>query len=83
MYDETSTDTQRTGVWWDIDSCPVPIGCNPSSIRGRIRTALDSMSIAPGPLTVYCMGNMKNIPHRQTKTAIACSGVSMIQHDFG
>ncbi|CAA7017061.1 unnamed protein product [Microthlaspi erraticum] len=78
---DDETNTHQTCVWWDIDSCLVPKDCNPSSIRGRIRTALDNMSVN-GPLNIYCMGDMRNIP-RKIKTAISSSGVSMIHHDFG
>jgi len=81
---DDQTKTQQTAVWWDLDSCGVPKGRD-SSIHGRIITALDKMRVRYGPLTIYCMGNLIDIP-RKRKTdisAISSSGVSMIHHDFG
>ncbi|CAH8317935.1 unnamed protein product [Eruca vesicaria subsp. sativa] len=54
--------TSETLVWWDMDSCPLPNGYDPSQLGPRINTELKNLGYN-GPLTIIALGNLDGIPH--------------------
>ncbi|VVB13346.1 unnamed protein product [Arabis nemorensis] len=65
-----------TGVWWDINTCPIPDGCDPGRVRSRIESALQEY-IGPGcPVTIFCIGNLEFISPQILK-GISSSGIHL------
>ncbi|KAG2248411.1 hypothetical protein Bca52824_088039 [Brassica carinata] len=54
--------TSETLVWWDMDSCPLPNGYDPSRLGPRIDTELKNLGYN-GPLTIIAVGNVDGIPY--------------------
>ncbi|KAH0922411.1 hypothetical protein HID58_022429 [Brassica napus] len=52
----------KTIVWWDMDSCPLPNGYEPSRVGPRIDTELKNQGYN-GPLTIIGIGNLEGVPH--------------------
>lgn len=71
----------RTGVWWDINECKVPKGCDPFSITGNIAEALGKLNYA-APLTFSAYGNTYLIP-LNVQHALLDSGVKLIHIPHG
>ncbi|CAA7060366.1 unnamed protein product [Microthlaspi erraticum] len=55
---EGSYVTSKTSVWWDIDSCPVPAGYDPSLVGPSIHLALEKLGYR-GPITITAVGKLK------------------------
>ncbi|KAD3067513.1 hypothetical protein E3N88_35393 [Mikania micrantha] len=51
----------KISVWWDIENCQVPKGCEPHSIAQNIRSALVDMNYC-GPVSIYAYGDTNRIP---------------------
>lgn len=66
----------HTPVWWDMDSCNVPKGCDASAITGNITRALANLSY-DAPVTISAYGNTYLIPLK-VQHALSDSGVSLI-----
>ncbi|KAG9459944.1 hypothetical protein H6P81_004452 [Aristolochia fimbriata] len=68
----------KTSVWWDIENCHVPKGCDPHSIAQNISMALQNMDYR-GPLTISAYGDTYKIPaavqHALSSTGIALNHV--------
>ncbi|KAG5387894.1 hypothetical protein IGI04_029435 [Brassica rapa subsp. trilocularis] len=62
-----------TGVWWDINTCPVPEGYDPRHVRPSIEAALFKL-MGPHPVVIYCIGNLKYIS-RSLLEEISSSGI--------
>ncbi|KAH0942081.1 hypothetical protein HID58_001718 [Brassica napus] len=58
--------TSETLVWWDMDSCPLPNGYDPSRLGPRIDTELKNLGYN-GPLTIIAVGNLDGIPYEFLK----------------
>ncbi|KAF5798931.1 putative NYN domain, limkain-b1-type, meiosis regulator and mRNA stability factor 1 [Helianthus annuus] len=51
----------KISVWWDIENCQVPKGCEPHSIAHNISSALVSMNYC-GPVSISAYGDTNRIP---------------------
>jgi hypothetical protein len=64
----------KTSVWWDIENCPAPKGCDPNAIAQNISSALVKMNYC-GPLSISAYGDTHGIPasiqHALSSTGIA------------
>ncbi|CAH8280417.1 unnamed protein product, partial [Arabidopsis lyrata] len=60
----------KTSVWWDIENCEVPKGCDPHGVVQSIRSVLLKRNYC-GPLTIYAYGD----------TTLSSTGVSL-NHRF-
>ncbi|KAI3695020.1 hypothetical protein L1987_78008 [Smallanthus sonchifolius] len=52
--------TAKISVWWDIENCQVPKGCEPHSIAQNISSALVDMNYC-GPVTISAYGDTTGI----------------------
>ncbi|XP_059440338.1 uncharacterized protein LOC132172785 isoform X2 [Corylus avellana] len=68
----------KTSVWWDIENCQVPKGCDPHSIAQNISSALVKMMYC-GPVSISAYGDTNRIPasiqHALSSTGIALNHV--------
>ncbi|CAH8285396.1 unnamed protein product [Eruca vesicaria subsp. sativa] len=55
-------ETSKTFVWWDMNSCPLPLGYDPSRVGPRIDTELKKLGYN-GPLTIIGVGDLEGVPH--------------------
>ncbi|MFS7945962.1 putative NYN domain, limkain-b1-type, meiosis regulator and mRNA stability factor 1 [Helianthus anomalus] len=53
--------TAKISVWWDIENCQVPKGCEPHSIAQNISSALVNMNYC-GPVSISAYGDTNGIP---------------------
>ncbi|KAL4556430.1 hypothetical protein LXL04_039082 [Taraxacum kok-saghyz] len=51
----------KISVWWDIENCHVPRGCEPHSIAQNISSALANMNYC-GPISISAYGDTNQIP---------------------
>ncbi|KAL7583789.1 uncharacterized protein LOC111915342 [Lactuca sativa] len=51
----------KISVWWDIENCQVPKGCEPHSIAQNISSALVNMNYC-GPVSISAYGDTNRIP---------------------
>ncbi|KAD3067544.1 hypothetical protein E3N88_35424 [Mikania micrantha] len=51
----------KISVWWDIENCQVPKGCEPHSIAQNISSALVDMNYC-GPVSISAYGDPNRIP---------------------
>lgn len=51
----------KISVWWDIENCQVPKGCEPHSIAQNISSALVDMNYC-GPVSISAYGDTNGIP---------------------
>ena len=51
----------ETGVWWDLNTCPVPAGVDPLCVRRCIETALEKKIGRASAVSIYAMGNLEYI----------------------
>ncbi|KAK2966790.1 hypothetical protein RJ640_008793 [Escallonia rubra] len=55
----------KISVWWDIENCQVPKGCEPHAIAQNITTALVKMGYC-GPVSISAYGDTNGIPSSDT-----------------
>ncbi|XP_062144310.1 uncharacterized protein LOC133851756 isoform X3 [Alnus glutinosa] len=65
----------KTSVWWDIENCPVPKGCDPNAIAQNISSALVKMNYC-GPLSISAYGDTHRIP-ASTQHALSSTGIAI------
>ncbi|KAM0947552.1 putative NYN domain, limkain-b1-type, meiosis regulator and mRNA stability factor 1 [Dioscorea sansibarensis] len=65
----------KTSVWWDIENCQVPKGCDPHLIAQNIRSGLAEMEYK-GAVAIWAYGDTGNIPAAIQK-ALSSTGVSL------
>ncbi|KAM0947551.1 putative NYN domain, limkain-b1-type, meiosis regulator and mRNA stability factor 1 [Dioscorea sansibarensis] len=65
----------KTSVWWDIENCQVPKGCDPHQIAQNIRSALAEMEYK-GSVAIWAYGDTSNIP-AAIQQALSSTGVSL------
>ncbi|KAL3652055.1 hypothetical protein CASFOL_001736 [Castilleja foliolosa] len=51
----------KISVWWDLENCHVPMGCDPDNIAQNIRSALAKLNYC-GPITFSACGDCTRIP---------------------
>ncbi|KAG6704261.1 hypothetical protein I3843_07G122400 [Carya illinoinensis] len=75
---ETQYVGAKTSVWWDIENCQVPKGCDPHSIAQNISSALIKMNYC-GPISISAYCDTTRIPatvqHALSSTGIALNHV--------
>ncbi|KAA8536691.1 hypothetical protein F0562_029169 [Nyssa sinensis] len=68
----------KISVWWDIENCQVPKGCDTHSIAQNISSALAKMDYC-GPISISAYGDTNGIPasvqHALNSTGIALNHV--------
>uniref|UniRef100_A0A0D3AFT0 NYN domain-containing protein n=1 Tax=Brassica oleracea var. oleracea TaxID=109376 RepID=A0A0D3AFT0_BRAOL len=72
--------TSQTIVWWDMDSCPLPNGYDPSRVGPRIDTELKNLGYN-SRLTIG-IGNLEGVPLDFLK-ALSSGGVVIKQLSLG
>ncbi|KAF8083748.1 hypothetical protein N665_0754s0005 [Sinapis alba] len=65
----------KTSVWWDIENCAVPKGCDAHGITLKLSTALANMNYC-GPLSISSYGNTDLIP-KAVQHALSSTGISL------
>lgn len=65
----------KTSVWWDIENCMVPKGCDGHGIARNIESALLKMNYC-GSITIYAYGDTNQISS-SVQHALSSSGVSL------
>ncbi|CAF2144885.1 unnamed protein product [Brassica napus] len=65
----------KTSVWWDIENCAVPKGCDAHGITQKLSTALANMNYC-GPLSISSYGNTDLIP-KAVQLALSSTGISL------
>lgn len=75
----------KTSVWWDIENCQVPKGCDPHSIAQNITSALIKLDYG-GSVSISAYGDTNRIPssiqHALSSTGISLNHVPAGQSSF-
>lgn len=71
-----------TGVWWDINTCPVPADVDPRYVRQCIVAGLEKQIRRPTKTIIYAMGNLEYISS-DILEKIASSGIILIHAPCG
>ncbi|KAJ4896027.1 putative endonuclease or glycosyl hydrolase [Raphanus sativus] len=53
---------KQTGVWWDLNTCPVPAGVEPRRVRECIESALYKEMGYRSQVHIYAFGNLEYMP---------------------
>ncbi|EOA37632.1 hypothetical protein CARUB_v10012082mg, partial [Capsella rubella] len=70
-----------TKVFWDINKCPVPSGCDPHRVRPCIKLLLEKNGYR-GPLTVTAFGKLADVPIDMLREVFS-SGVDLLLVPYG
>ncbi|EPS71385.1 hypothetical protein M569_03374, partial [Genlisea aurea] len=65
----------KTSVWWDIENCQVPKGCEPRAIAQNISSALENMNYC-GPVSISAYGDTTRISPA-VQRALNSTGVAL------
>ncbi|GAB4841821.1 hypothetical protein Ancab_022557 [Ancistrocladus abbreviatus] len=65
----------KTSVWWDIENCQVPRGCDPHGIAQNISSALVNLNYS-GPVSISAYGDTNRIPS-SVQQALSSTGISL------
>ncbi|KAK4803330.1 hypothetical protein SAY86_001533 [Trapa natans] len=65
----------KTSVWWDIENCQVPKGCNAHAIAQNISSALAILNYS-GPVTISAYGDTTRIPS-SIQQALSSTGIAL------
>ncbi|KAJ9171668.1 hypothetical protein P3X46_015000 [Hevea brasiliensis] len=65
----------KTSVWWDIENCQVPRGCDPHAIAQNISSALVNMNYC-GPVSISAYGDTIRIP-QSVQHALSSTGIAL------
>ncbi|KAK4769578.1 hypothetical protein SAY86_027728 [Trapa natans] len=65
----------KTSVWWDIENCQVPKGCNAHAIAQNISSALATLNYS-GPVTISAYGDTTRIPS-SVQQALSSTGIAL------
>ncbi|KAF3598700.1 hypothetical protein F2Q69_00032723 [Brassica cretica] len=58
---EVGDHRRHTGVWWDLNTCPVPAGVDPRCVRACIESALKKQIGRRSAVSIYAIGNLEYI----------------------
>ncbi|QCE07226.1 hypothetical protein DEO72_LG9g2243 [Vigna unguiculata] len=72
---ETQYSLAKTSVWWDIENCQVPKGCDPHAIAQNISSALIRMNYC-GPVSISAYGDTTGIT-ASVQHALSSTGISL------
>lgn len=65
----------KTSVWWDIENCQVPKGCDPHAIAQNISSALAKLNYS-GPVSISAYGDTTRIPS-SVQQALSSTGIAL------
>lgn len=65
----------KTSVWWDIENCQVPKGCDPHTIAQNISSALVKINYC-GPVSISSYGDTNRIP-ASVQQALSSTGIAL------
>ncbi|KAF7818084.1 Endonuclease or glycosyl hydrolase with C2H2-type zinc finger domain, putative isoform 1 [Senna tora] len=65
----------KISVWWDIENCQVPKGCDPHAIAQNITSALVKMNYC-GPVSISAYGDTNRIPS-SVQMGLSSTGISL------
>ncbi|XP_059652200.1 uncharacterized protein LOC132299529 [Cornus florida] len=65
----------KVSVWWDIENCQVPKGCEPHSIAQNISSALVKLNYC-GPVSISAYGDTNRIP-ASVQQALNSTGIAL------
>ncbi|KAL5561090.1 hypothetical protein UlMin_030837 [Ulmus minor] len=65
----------KTSVWWDIENCQVPKGCDSHTIAQNISSALVKMKYC-GPVSISAYGDTNRIPS-SVQQALSSTGIGL------
>jgi hypothetical protein len=65
----------KTSVWWDIENCHVPRGCDPHRIAQNMSSALAAAGYT-GPITISAYGDTGCVPHL-VQHALSSTGIAL------
>ncbi|KAH0697577.1 hypothetical protein KY289_015059 [Solanum tuberosum] len=72
---ETPYAAAKTSVWWDIENCQVPRGCDANAIAQNINAASKEMNYH-GPVTISAYGDTNGILS-SIQEALSTTGISL------
>ncbi|KAA8549025.1 hypothetical protein F0562_000709 [Nyssa sinensis] len=72
---EPQYSTAKTSVWWDIENCQVPKGCDPHAIAQNISSALVQLNYC-GPVSISAYGDTNRIPS-SAQQALSSTGIAL------
>ncbi|KAK7392122.1 hypothetical protein VNO78_20550 [Psophocarpus tetragonolobus] len=72
---EAQYSSAKTSVWWDIENCHVPKGCDPHAIAQNISSALVRMNYC-GPVSISAYGDTTRIT-ATVQHALSSTGISL------
>ncbi|KAK6798582.1 hypothetical protein RDI58_006285 [Solanum bulbocastanum] len=73
--EEPRYEAAKTLVWWDIENCQVPRGCDAHAIAPNINATLMKMNYN-GPVTISAYGDTNHIPS-YIQRALSSTGISL------
>ncbi|CAN6206229.1 unnamed protein product [Urochloa humidicola] len=65
----------KTSVWWDIENCHVPRGCDPHLIAQNMSSALAAAGYS-GPITISAYGDTNCVPNH-VQHALSSTGIAL------
>jgi hypothetical protein len=65
----------KISVWWDIENCQVPKGCDPHAIAQNISSALVKMNYC-GPVSISAYGDTNRI-NSSVQQALSSTGIAL------
>ncbi|TVU37641.1 hypothetical protein EJB05_10966 [Eragrostis curvula] len=65
----------KTSVWWDIENCHVPRGCDPHRVAQNMSSALAAAGYT-GPITISAYGDTGCVPHH-VQHALSSTGIAL------
>ncbi|GJN10889.1 hypothetical protein PR202_ga29030 [Eleusine coracana subsp. coracana] len=65
----------KTSVWWDIENCHVPRGCDPHRIVQNMSSALAAAGYT-GPISISAYGDTSCVPHH-VQHALSSTGITL------
>ncbi|KAJ7977810.1 Meiosis arrest female protein 1 [Quillaja saponaria] len=75
LYAEAQYVPAKTSVWWDIENCHVPKGCDPHAIAQNISSALARMNYC-GPVSISAYGDTTRITS-SVQQALSSTGIAL------
>ena len=65
----------KTSVWWDIENCQVPRGCDPHLIAQNMSSALAAAGYT-GPIAISAYGDTNCVPNH-VQRALSSTGIAL------
>ncbi|XP_011023875.1 PREDICTED: uncharacterized protein LOC105125218 [Populus euphratica] len=72
---EAQYTSAKISVWWDIENCHVPMGCDPHAIAQNISSALVKMNYC-GPVSISAYGDTHRIDSA-VQQALSSTGIAL------